>query len=174
MTKPSNEHRNTGAMAYSSLGIETAFVPAMWHLSRVSHMVEKELERVCEGFGLSSADINLLGAIWNAKTGKLRATDLADLLRVSNAVLSPRIARLAGMDLLTKQRSKTDRRAAEVSLTPLGAETIEAAFKAISTDTKFVRYFGELSEQDQSALVRILTTLHTKMLRDFSSRSRGE
>ena len=174
MTKSSGMRPDTANMAYSSLGIEVRFVPAMWHLSRVSHLVEKELERVCESFGLSNADINLLGAIWNDEKGKLRPTDLADMLRVSNAVLSPRIARLADKGLLVKERCKKDRRAAEVGLTERGAETIEAAFKAISTDTKFVRYFGELSEQDQSNLVRILTTLHTEMLRDFSSRSRGK
>lgn len=174
MTKPSDQNRDANKMAYSDLGIEINFVPAMWHISRVSHLVEKELERVCESFSLSSADINLLGAIWNAETGKLRATDLADRLRVSNAVLSPRITRLESKGMVIKQPCESDRRAAEISLTASGAETIEAAFKAIGTDTKFVRYFDELSEQDQNDLIRILNKLHDEMLRDFSPRSRGK
>ena len=161
-------------MAYADLGIEISYVPAMWHISRVSHLIEKELERVCESFDLSSADINLLGAIWNAETGKLRATDLADMLRVSNAVLSPRIAKLEGRGLVTKQQCEFDRRAAEISLTASGANTMEAAFTAISTDTKFVQYFDELPEPDQHHLIRILGKLHDAMLKDFSPRSRGK
>ncbi len=161
-------------MAYSDLGIKIGFVPAMWHLSRVSHLVEKELERVGESFDLSSADINLLGAIWNAQTETLRATDLADMLRVSNAVLSPRITKLERKGLVTKQPSESDRRAAEIGLTASGVQTIESAFKAISAETKFVEYFDELTEQDQASLVRILNKLHNEMLRDFSPRSRGK
>lgn len=170
---PELKDRDIRNMAYSGLADELRFVPAMWHLSRVSHLAEKDLERVCGNFGLSSADINVLGALWNSTTGKLRATDLADMLRVSNAVLSPRVAKLACRGLLEKQPSTTDRRATEIGLTRLGTETIESAFKAISVETNFVRYFSELSEGEQKDLIRILHKLHDEMLRDYSPRSRG-
>lgn len=158
--------------AYSDLGLDIGFVPAIWHISRVSHLLEKELERVCGAYGLSSADINLLGAIWNTEAGKLRATDLADMLRVSNAVMSPRVARLVREGLLQKTPSTTDRRAVELSLTPASIATMKSVFRAIGTDTEFVRHFSELPEQDQKHLVRILETLHHQMFRNFISRSR--
>lgn len=160
-------------MAYTELGMDISFVPALWHISRVSHLAEKELGRIGAAYGLSSADINLLGAIWNAETGVLRATDLADLLRVSNAVLSPRVARLEGKGLLVKRPSATDRRAAELSLTPEGVTAIRSAFRDIGTDMKFVQHFFELSEQDQEDLVRIMGKLHDQLFRNFISRSRG-
>lgn len=165
--------RDIRDMAYSGLADDLRFVPAIWHLSRVSHLAEKDLERVCRNFGLSSADINVLGALWNSTEGVLRATDLADMLRVSNAVLSPRVAKLARKGLLEKQPSATDRRATGIGLTWRGTETIKSAFKAISDETNFVRYFGELSEREQKDLIRILHKLHDEMLRDYSPRSRG-
>lgn len=168
------KHRDIHNMAYSGLAVEVRFVPALWHLSRVSHLAERDLERVCGNFGLSSADINVLGALWNSEAGKLRATDLADMLRVSNAVLSPRVAKLARKGLLEKEPSATDRRATEICLTRQGTETIESAFKAISVEMNFVRYFAELPDQDQKSLIRILNKLHDKMLRDYSPRSRGK
>jgi DNA-binding MarR family transcriptional regulator len=146
----------------------------MWHISRVSHLLEKELETICGAYGLSGADINVLGAIWNTKTGLLRATDLADMLRVSNAVLSPRVAKLARKGLLAKKPSATDRRATELRLTSDGIRTIESAFRDIGTDTKFVQHFFELPGQDQQDLVRIMNKLHHQLLRNFSSRSRGK
>lgn len=161
-------------MAYTDLGIDISFVPAMWHISRVSHLMEKELERICGEYGLSSADINLLGAIWNAESGRLRATDLADMLRVSNAVLSPRVAKLVRKGLLAKHPSAKDRRAKELSLTPDGVTTIQSAFRDIGTDTKFVEHFFELSEQDQKDLVRIMNTLHEQLFRNFIPRRRGK
>ena len=171
-TNPENDRITHSSMAYTELGIDIRFVHALWHISRVSHLTEKELEGVYGTFGLSSADINVLGAIWNAASGTLRATDMAEMLRVSNAVLSPRIAKLQHKGLVEKRPSKTDRRAVEIRLTARGAEIIESAIKAISTDSKFVRHFLDLPKEDQNDLLRILNKLHSEMLRDFSPRSR--
>lgn len=174
MPKPPQKLPDEASMPYSELGIDISFVPAMWHISRVSHLLEKELEAVCGAYGVSSADINLLGAIWNAETGRLRATDLADMLRVSNAVLSPRVARLEKNGLLVKSPSATDRRATELSLTPAGVTIMESVIRDIGVETKFVQHFCELPEQDQQDLVRIMRTLHDQLFRNFSSRSRGK
>jgi DNA-binding MarR family transcriptional regulator len=174
MTRTDPKIKDEPNMAYSELGIDSSFVPALWHISRVSHLAEKELGRVGAAYGLSGADINVLGAIWNVESGVLRATDLADMLRVSNAVLSPRVARLERKGLLVKSPSAMDRRASELSLTPEGVKTIKSAFRDIGTDTKFVQHFFELSEEDQKALVRIMIKLHTQLFRNFSSRSRGK
>lgn len=165
--------KDESSMAYADLGLDISFVPAIWHISRVSHLAEKELGKIAAAYGLSSADINLLGAIWNAETGALRATDLADLLRVSNAVLSPRVARLESQGLLVKRPSATDRRAAELSLTAAGVTAIRSAFRDIGTDMKFVEHFFELPEQDRKDLVRIMRRLHDQLFRNFISRSRG-
>lgn len=159
-------------MGYADLGMDTSFVPALWHLSRVSHLAAKELDRLGARYGLSSADIDLLEAIWNAEEGTLRATDLADLLRVSNAVLTPRVARLERHGLLVKRPSETDRRAADLSLTEAGVVAIRSAVQDIGTDMKFVDYFFELPEQDRKDLVRILGKLHDRLFSNFISRSR--
>lgn len=174
MANSSEKDNRTRKLGYTNLGIDIRFVHALWHISRVSHLAEKELENVCGTFGLSSADTNVLGAIWNTESGKLRATDLAEILRVSNAVLSPRIKKLEGKGLLIKRPIDTDRRAAEISLTELGAKTIESTVKAIAADTEFSRHFQALSEQEQIHFLETLNKLHNKMLRDFSSRSRGK
>ncbi len=165
---------DTSHMAYTNLGIDTTFVAAIWHISRVSHLLEKELESVGRNHDLSSADINVLGAIWNYEAETLRATDLAEMLRVSNAVLSPRLSRLERKGLLEKHPSATDRRATELNLTPEGAKTIETALRDIGSETHFVQHFYDLSGQDQKDLIRIMNTLHNDLFRNFSSRSRGQ
>ncbi len=139
MTNPPKKERNAPKLAYTELGIDISFVAAIWHLSRVSHLAGLEIERVCRTHDLSSADINVLGAIWNAETPTLRATDLAEMLRVSNAVLSPRVAKLERKGLLERHPSETDRRATELSLTPEGGRAIEAAFLDIGK-TSFVEH----------------------------------
>jgi DNA-binding MarR family transcriptional regulator len=174
MAKPPTKARDQAKLAYKELGIDVSYVPALWHLSRVNHLVGIELDRVCRAHGLSSADINVLGAVWNAAEESLRATDLAEMLRISNAVLSPRLARLESKGLLAKNPCETDRRATEISLTPLGTRTIESAFRDIGTHTKFVQHFFELPAEDQKALVRIMWTLHQQLLRSVSSRAIGK
>jgi len=78
-----------------------------------------DLDRVCRLYGLSIADVNVIGALRDGK--QLRATDLARRLHVSNAVLSPRVAKLEKRSFLVRIPSDADRRAFELKLTPKGA-----------------------------------------------------
>jgi DNA-binding MarR family transcriptional regulator len=142
---------------YDRLNLDVSYMSAMWGAFTVGHLLGIDLDRVCRLYGLSIADVNAIGALRDGK--QLRATDLAQRLHVSNAVLSPRIAKLEKRGFLLRIPSAADRRAFELKLTPKGAELIEAVIADISRHARFVRSFHRLSEQDRKDLARIMGAL---------------
>jgi DNA-binding MarR family transcriptional regulator len=142
---------------YDRLNLDVSYIPAMWGAFTVGHLLGIDLNRVCRLHGLSIADVNAIGALRDGN--QLRATDLARRLHVSNAVLSPRVAKLEKRGFLMRIHSAADRRAFELKLTPKGTELIEAAIADISRHARFVRSFLRLSEQDRKDLARIMGAL---------------
>ena len=142
---------------YDHLDLDVSYMPAMWVAFTVGHLLDNDLNRVSRLYGLSIADVNAIGALCDGK--QLRATDLAQRLHVSNAVLSPRVVKLEKRGFLMRISSAADRRAFDLKLTPKGAGLIEAVIADISRHGRFVRAFLRLSEQDRKDLARILGAL---------------
>jgi DNA-binding MarR family transcriptional regulator len=97
----------------------------------------------------------------------LRPTDLAASLQVTQAALSARISRLERDGILVRSAAKGDRRASMLHLTPKGMALVEAVHSSIEREPQFVRQFYRLSEEDRSALARIMGELHTQLDREF-------
>jgi DNA-binding MarR family transcriptional regulator len=157
---------------YAKCDVDVSYYPALWHTFNVGHLMSTDLERICRAHGLSFADLHLLSAIKVDGLAK-RATDLAQLLSVSNAVLSTRIAKLEKKGLLRRTASANDRRAAELKLTAEGEIVSAAAGDDIANQANFVRCFRRLSQEDQNTLARIMGELHNELDRDFISTRRG-
>src|ERR1700722_13425731 len=87
---------------YAALGLDVRYFPALWHTFNVGHMLATDLDRICRQHGLSIADFNLLGALRIDRPRRLRRTDLAGTLQVSQAALSARILRLQRDGLLVR------------------------------------------------------------------------
>ena len=157
MTNPIDPPEEATDHFYDHLDLDVSYMPAMWGAFTVGHLLGIDLNRVCRLYGLSTADVNAIGALRDAK--QLRATDLAQRLHVSNAVLSPRVIKLEKRGFLMRISSAADRRAFDLKLTPKGTELIEAVIADISRHARFVRAFLRLSEQDRKDLARIMGAL---------------
>jgi len=166
-------HRPTDAVKtamsfYSALGLDVSYFAALWHTFNVGHMLATDLDRICRQQGLSITDFNLLGALRIDRPRQLRPTDLAATLQVSQAALSARLLRLQRDGFLVRSPATRDRRASMLHLTPAGARLVETIHFSVQRDSTFVRQFNRLSEDDRSALARIMGELHTQLDRELS------
>jgi DNA-binding MarR family transcriptional regulator len=163
------EEAEAGRAFYAEVApdLEVRHFIALWHLFSLGHLVAIDLDRISRRHGLSIADLLLLGTLRVAREERLRATDLALKLHVSNAVLSSRVAKLERTGLLIRSRSPSDRRAFELSLTADGAAKADAAISDISANSQFARRHKSLSSEDSAAVSRVLGELHDLMDRDF-------
>ena len=141
----------------------------LWHFFTVGHLVSLDLDTIARKLGYSFADLDFLGTLAIDERTALRATDLASSLYVSNAVISNRIARLEKDGLIERHRNPEDRRAFDLILTAQGRTLIEQAIMEIADQSKLVRFFRQLSQEDQEALARILGDLHQRFDREFVS-----
>lgn len=146
---------------------DPAYIGPLWHILGLAQMISTDIDRIVRRFGLSSADLVLLGTIRVASPDALRATDLAEKLHISGAALSARIARLTRLELLVQTRCDGDRRSTELALTAAGTEISDAATRAVAGDAAFSRRYGQLSDSEQGSLAAILAKLHDLLDRDF-------
>lgn len=157
---------------YAAREVDVSCFPALWHTYKVGQLMATDLDRICRRFGLSMADVHLLSAVRVEGSMQLRATDLAQRLDVSNAVLSTRLARLERKGLLSRIPCSADRRAFEVKLSPEGVATIDTVSGEIGKSATFARCYRELSAQDRTVLVRTMRELHDQLARHVVSVSR--
>jgi DNA-binding MarR family transcriptional regulator len=152
---------------YASLGLDVRYFSAVWHTFNVGHILATDLNRICRHHSLSVADFTLLGALRIDRPQRLRPTDLAATLHVTQPALSARISRLERDGFLVRSPAAGDRRASMLNLTPAGARLVEAVHSSVERDSQFVRQFNRLSEEDRRALGRIMGELHTQLDREF-------
>jgi DNA-binding MarR family transcriptional regulator len=172
MTRRRIDDLSNAMTFYAALGLDVRYFAALWHTFNVGHILATDLDRICRHHGLSIADFNLLGALRIDRPQRLRPTDLAATLHVSQAALSARISRLERDGLLVRSPAVGDRRASTLQLTPEGARIAEVVFSSIERDSKFVHQFNGLSEEDQLALARIMGKLHTQLDREVARSTR--
>lgn len=160
---------NAGQSFYASRmpGMDVAHFGPLWHLFTVGHLVTTDLDGIAAKLGCSFADLDLLGTLAIEQAAPHRATDLASTLYVSNAVISTRVARLEKQGLLERRRNPEDRRAFDLELTPKGRTLVEQAIVDIATHSKIVRFFRQLSPEDQQTLGRLLGDLHQRFDREY-------
>jgi len=158
---------------WAEIALDVSYFGAQWHIFNVGHMLVTDLDRITRRHGISIADLHLLGALRMDRPQHPRATDLSLTLHVSNAVLSPRIAKLERKGLLIREPRGNDKRAAGLVLTPEGAAKAVAIVDELGRDSSFVRYYKQLPDEDRIALTRIMGELHNMLDRDFVAVSRG-
>lgn len=167
MTRRPTDEVSEAMAFYATLGLDVRYFAALWHTFNVGHMLATDLDRICRQHSLSIADFNLLGALRVDRPQRLRPTDLAATLQVSQAALSARMSRLERDGLLVRSATTRDRRASTLQLTPAGERLVEAVHSSVEHDSQFVRQFNLLSEEDRSVLARIMGELHTQLDRSL-------
>lgn len=154
--------------------MDASHFATMWHITGLGHRLAMDLDRIARRYGLSSADLHVMGTMRVCGPATLRATDLASKLRVSNAVLSHRVAKLQQLGLLCRTRIAADRRAFALSLTPEGMVRIDAAVSDISREGHFVRGHLKLAPHEQAMVGDILARLYAEMEREFLPAARPD
>jgi DNA-binding MarR family transcriptional regulator len=116
-----------------------------------------------EPLGLTHPQYLVMLSLWdNAKAGgePLSVKDIARLLQMDSATLSPMLKRLQAQGLITRSRSEVDERTTHVELTPKGRNLRKQALKV--PPAVVARLGVELSELEH--LHQILTGINTAAL----------
>lgn len=172
MSKKPVDQQKKVANFYASLNVDVSYYSSLWHILKVSHLMNTDLDRVCRQYGLSIADAQLLGSIRVEIPARPRATDMAQLMNISNAMLSTRLTKLEKRGFLIRRNSPTDKRATELELTDEGIALMDVVIDAIGKQSMFVQSFQQLSSDDQQALARIMGQLHNELDRHLAPVSR--
>lgn len=116
-----------------------------------------------EPLGLTHPQYLVMLSLWdNAKTGgrPLSVKDIAGLLQMDSATLSPMLKRLQAQGLINRSRSETDERTTHIELTSKGRNLRRQALKVPPAVVE--RLGVELSELER--LHEVLTGINTAAL----------
>lgn len=113
--------------------------------------------------GLSLQDVDVMAALADSETGRLRVNDLATSLRWERSRLSHHVTRMQTRGLVTREECPDDGRGAFLVLTPAGRAVVA---KGVPVRNRAVRQlaFDALSDRDLDLLAKIsdkvLAALH--------------
>jgi MarR family 2-MHQ and catechol resistance regulon transcriptional repressor len=129
---------------------------ALDSLLRAEASVRRRLSTELEREGLSASGFSVL-VILTTAGGELELRALRRRLRTSKANATEVVGTLAARDLVTRTRLAHDRRAASVSLTPLGQEMVDRLFPEHTERVQ--RAFAVLDEAEKRSLAEICRKL---------------
>lgn len=117
--------RNAG-MAKEQAGRpgEDAFRPAIYRLLQVSALMLKTREHYAAGVGVTPPQFSILTAI--AERPGTSIGDVAQRLHVTGPFVTAEVNKLVAAGMVAKQSSASDRRVAELTITPTCAERLAA------------------------------------------------
>ena len=142
----------------TSEGIESALGPsndaarAMNSLRRIVHALRIATRASESAFGLSTAQLFVLGQVSAAPGQSLGA--LAARTRTTQSSISEVVARLVRRGLVARQVSNDDRRRAELRLTEAGRVVLASAPETVQE--RLLRGFDQLDEPSRGALAEHL------------------
>lgn len=120
---------------------------------RVAGRLGAELTREC---GITINEFDVLLYLRTHPNDVVRISALLDAVPLSQPALSRLVARLEARGLLARSDVQDDARATALCLTPSGTALIDHAI-AIHASTIHDALTGKLSDQEQAALVRLLS-----------------
>jgi DNA-binding MarR family transcriptional regulator len=118
-------------------------------------ITSRYLRTTAAGAGLTPTELSILATI--TRRGSLRLTELAEIERVNPTMLSRIAARLAELQLISRQADADDRRAARVEATKAG-KALHERIRAERT-ASLGAHLDELSDDDVAALRAALPAL---------------
>jgi MarR family transcriptional regulator, 2-MHQ and catechol-resistance regulon repressor len=133
---------------------ETRALDCYIKLSRASGTLDARLARGLQGSGLTAGQLGVLEVLLHL--GPMHACDLSQKLLRSNANMTTVIDNLEKAGLVTRERTKEDRRFVRVALTPEGKK-IEAVLPGHVAE--ITNALGALSAAEQEELGRLCKKL---------------
>ena len=130
-------------------------------VQRLDGVVHEELAAIVSGYGFAIyGDYQVVGAL-RRQPEKLRAGDIAGLLRLTPAGITGRLDRLERAGYVSRTASTKDARRVLVGCTPLGRRRVDAAFAAIRDyDERLLRPLSAREAGQLSELLRKLLAPH--------------
>ena len=125
-------------------------------LLRAEAAVRRRLSADLEREGLSAAGFSVLVVLVTAG-GELELRALRRRLHTSKANATEVVGTLEGRGLVERHRLQHDRRAAMVSITPLGAELVDRLFPEHAT--RVAAAFAQLDDGEKRALAELCRKL---------------
>lgn len=124
-------------------------------LRRITRAIALHSRYLANTFGLTGPQLVCLRAV--GRQGALAPSELAKRVALSQATVTGIVDRLAARQLVTRERSATDRRLVDVSITSAGEALLEQAPSALQET--FVERLGELSPTKQQTIRRTLNEI---------------
>jgi DNA-binding MarR family transcriptional regulator len=111
--------------------IDVAPMGLIGRISRLSRLLERQIEELFAAHGLQGGRFDVLAALVRAgEPHRLTPTQLYNSLLVSSGAITNRIDRLVHEGLVTRGSHASDRRSLPVQLTDAGRERLDAALIA--------------------------------------------
>ena len=127
-------------------------------ISRISALVDQEMDRVFQPHGLTGGDFVVLASLRRSgQPYQLTPTALTRSMMVSSGGTTKRLDRLEARGLIRRDRDPADRRGTLVTLTSAGLATIDTVASAHVQNEK--RLVATLSPNQRKTLTRLLREL---------------
>ena len=135
--------------------VDTSPQGVIGRLHRVAALLTEELVAVYERYGLNEGDFDVLATLRRSGAPYARAAgELADHTMITTGGLTKRVDRLVAKGLVERRPGSADARQRIVGLTPMGLETIDAAFTAHMENEH--RLIDEIGRADAARLELLL------------------
>jgi DNA-binding MarR family transcriptional regulator len=128
-------------------------------LRQIIRAIDLRSKRLVKQFGLTGPQLLILREI--ARTDEITASEMAKAISLSQATVTGILERLEKRALITRRRSKSDRRRVKVSATPTGRQLLEAAPPLMQES--FLEQFDRLQNWEQHMILSTLQRLVTMM-----------
>ncbi|WP_424929721.1 MarR family winged helix-turn-helix transcriptional regulator [Amaricoccus tamworthensis] len=124
---------------------------ALRRIIRATTLFERDL---AVASGITPAQLRVLQILYAQPDGSRTPKVLATQMGVAQATVTAIIDKLEARDLILRQRSETDRRQTNVTITDQGREVVDDAPDALQQ--RFVQAFGRMQNWEQAQLLASL------------------
>lgn len=121
-------------------------------LRRILRATEIYGRKLAKAAGLTAVQFRVLQIV--AERGNCTATEIAHKMRVSQATVTSLVDKLVRREVVTREKSQTDRRQIHIIITAAGREIVSHAPDALQQ--RYVRKFEALGDWEQAQLVASL------------------
>jgi DNA-binding MarR family transcriptional regulator len=121
-------------------------------ISRVSRVLERNIDRIFASFGLSRGGFDVLAALRRSGPPyRLSPTELYNSLLISSGAMTNRVDRLEDLQLVSRVPDPKDRRGVSVGLTPKGKRLVDKVIEAhLENEQRLLEHLGG-GERDRLA-----------------------
>lgn len=121
-------------------------------LRRILRATDQFGRELAQAVGLTAAQLRVLQIV--VEKGHCTATEISKRMRISQATVTSLVDKLVRQEMVSRERSQTDRRQTNIVATAKGRQAIEDAPDPLQQ--RFVRKFAALEDWEQATLIASL------------------